>query len=114
MKRVGVLFTRGAWRGVDAAAGIDAALSVLSFEHQLSVALVGAGVELLIASDDEDERAQRHRMLAALLHHGASSLQASLECVEARSISPHLAGVELIPRRALREWLNGNDHVLCF
>ncbi|MBI2396160.1 MAG: DsrE family protein [Xanthomonadales bacterium] len=114
MKRVAILFTHGAWHGVDAAAGIDAALSLLAFEHELHVGFFGAGVELLSGSVDGDERSQCHRMVAALRHHGASSMVASRECLESRSLQPHLADIEIRPRAQFAAWLSGTDHVLCF
>lgn len=114
MKRVAILFTHGPWRGVDAAAGIDAALSLLAFEHELQVGFIGAGVEMLCGSADGDERSQRHRMIAGLRHHGASTMVASRECLESRQLQPHLDGLDLLPRARFAAWLAGTDHVLCF
>jgi len=114
MSRVGVLFTRSGWRGVDSAVGIDTALAALAFEHEVDVAFVGAGVELLVRGDSSDERAQRERMIAALLHHGARSLRASSDCLERRALVPHVSGVEQMPLSALHAWLAGVDHVVCF
>ncbi|HRG15983.1 MAG TPA: DsrE family protein [Pseudomonadota bacterium] len=114
MKRVAVLFSRGPGRGVDAQAGIDAALAVLAFEHDLQVGFVGAGVELLAGADQGDERAQRHRMIAALAHHGASRMLASGECLAARGLAPQLQNIEQVERGDLANWLAEADHVLAF
>lgn len=114
MKRVAVLFARGPWRGVDALAGIDAALAVLAFERDLQVGFVGAGVELLIGADAGEERARRSRMIAALAHHGASRLLASRECLLARGLVPRVADVELVERADFPAWLAEADHVLAF
>ena len=115
MKRVGVLFTRSAWRGVDVAAGIDAALAALAFDHDLSVAFVGAGVELLVGAESgEDARGQSRRMLAGLEHHGARHMLASHECLAARGLTLSLDGCETMPLAALHDWLRSTDHVLCF
>lgn len=114
MKRVAVVFSRGPWRGVDAGAGIDAALAVLAFEHDLQVGFIGAGVELLAGVDEGDERAQRHRMVAALAHHGASRLLASRDCLQARGLLPRGAEIEQIDRAVFAVWLAEADHVLTF
>lgn len=114
MKRVAVVFSRGPWRGADALAGIDAALALLAFEHDLQVAFVGAGVELLAAGVVDDERAQRARMVAALAHHGASRLLASRSDLDARDLQPAVAGVEPVDSAAIANWLAEADHVLAF
>ena len=114
MKRVVVLFSRGPGRGVDAQAGIDAALALLAFDHDLQVGFVGAGVELLVGADHGDDRAQRHRMMAALAHHGASRLLASRDCLVARGLEPQLPDIERIDRSDFACWLSEADHVLTF
>lgn len=114
MTRVAVLFSRGPGRGVDTQAGIDAALALLAFEHDVQVGFVGAGVELLAGADHGDERAQRHRMIAALAHHGASRMLASRDCLEARGLLPRLPDIERVTRADLAHWLTEADHVLAF
>lgn len=114
MKRVAVVFSHGPWRGADALAGIDAALALLAFEHDLQVAFVGAGVELLAGSDSGDERAQRHRMVAALAHHGASRMLARRADLDARGVVPVVAGVEPLDAAVIADWLAEADHVLGF
>ena len=113
MKRVAVLFTHGAWRGVDAAAGIDAALALLAFEHDLQIGFVGAGVELLAGADDGDDRAQRHRMISALRHHGASRLLVSAPCLVAHGLRPR-DEFETVDATAFAAWLQEVDHVVAF
>jgi sulfur relay (sulfurtransferase) DsrF/TusC family protein len=114
MKRVAVLFTCSPWLGSDTLAGIDAALAVLAFEHELVAAFAGDGVALLCGSDDGGERAQRQRMVAALHHHGATALLASADCLAARSLQPQVQALELLPLAAIGRRIAGADHVLCF
>lgn len=114
MKRVAVIFARSPWQGSDTLAGIDTALALLAFEHELHVAFVGDGVAMLCGEDEGDERAQRQRMVAALHHHGAVSLAASRDCLERRGLGLHLAAVELLPLETIGQRLSGSDHVLCF
>lgn len=114
MKRVALLFSRGPGRCADAQAGIDAALALLAFEHDLQVGFIGAGVELLAGADHGDERGQRHRMIAALAHHGASRMLASRDCLDARGLSPRLSDVEQVDRSDFARWLAEADHVLAF
>lgn len=114
MKRVAVLFSRGPGRGTDAQAGIDAALALLAFEHDLQVGFVAAGVELLAGADQGGDRAQSHRMIAALVHHGASRMLASRDCLDVRGLVPQLADIERIDREDFANWLAEADHVLAF
>lgn len=114
MKRVAVVFSRGPWRGVDAQAGIDAALALLAFEHDLQAGFIGAGVDMLAASVVDDERAQRPRMIAALAHHGASRMLASSACLAARGITPAEGLVESVDAATFADWLAEADHVLSF
>ncbi|MBK7044421.1 MAG: DsrE family protein [Rhodanobacteraceae bacterium] len=114
MRRVAVLFSRGPWRGVDTAAGIDVALALLAFDFDLQVGFIGAGVELLVATDDGDERAQRLRMVAALSHHGASRLLASRDCLQARGLVPHAIVIEPVGRSDFAAWLTEAEHVISF
>jgi sulfur relay (sulfurtransferase) DsrF/TusC family protein len=114
MKRVAVVFSRGPWRGVEAQSGIDAALALLAFEHDLQVGFVGAGVELLAAGIVDDERAQRQRMIAALAHHGASRMLARSDCLARRGLEAADASVERVDAAAFADWLAEADHVLSF
>lgn len=114
MKRVAVVFSRGPWRGAEAQAGIDAALSLLAFEHDLQAGFVGAGVELLAASMVDDERAQRQPMIAALAHHGASRMLASAACLARRGLAAADASVEPVDAATFAAWLAEADHVLAF
>lgn len=114
MKRVGILFMHEGRDGVDAAAGIDAALATLAFDHALSVAFVGAGVELLRSSDVREPQIVHARMIAALHHHGATSLLASSECLGERGLAPDFPWLNVVPRAALLAWLEEVDHVLAF
>lgn len=114
MKRVALVFSRGAWRGVEAQAGIDAALALLAFEHDLQAGFVGAGVELLAGTETGDERSQRHRMIAALGHHGASRMLACREGLAVRGLDPLVPGVECVDRDEIAAWLAEADHVLAF
>lgn len=104
----------GGQRGFDAAAGIDAALATLAFDHALSVAFVGAGVELLAPSDPCEHQVVNARMIAALHYHGATLLLASRECLDHRGLEPDFPWLEVVPRADLRAWFGGVEHVLAF
>jgi len=114
VKHVGILFTQGGHRGVDAAAGIDAALATLAFDHELSIAFAGAGVELLAAGDQREPHTVHARMIAALYHHGATRLLASRECLDERGLKPDFAWLDVVPRTDICAWLGGVEHVLAF
>ena len=77
-----------------------------------SVAAVGVGV--LSAGAGEGDRDQRARMISALLHHGATRVLASSECLAARGVHGALADAEIVSLADIGAWLREVDHVLAF
>lgn len=114
MKRVVVVFANSPWCGVDAAAGFDVSLALLAFEHELQAGFIGAGANLLVASDCDDERAQRWRMVAALAHHGATRLLCCGKANATLASGLSESGIECVDSAAFAAWLAEADHVLAF
>lgn len=113
MSRVLVMFTASAQHGGRTRDGIDLALALLAFDHQVGVLFIDDGVGMLVPDQATAVLGlpDCSRALAALAHHGAFPVAASADCLVARGIGATAIEVERLETAALASFLAEFEHV---
>ena len=113
MSRVLLVFSAPAQRLGRSRDGLDLALALLAFEHEVGVLFIGEGACLLAPGQDWAGIGlpETGRSLAALAHHGAVRVAASAACLAARGITDTEIAVERLDARELAEFVAGFAHV---
>ncbi len=113
MSRILVMFTGPAQGDGRTRDGLDLALALLAFDHEVGVLLVGDGVSLLVPEQAWAGLGlpESGRALAALAHHGATRVAASAACLAARGIGSTGIVVERLDAAAMADFLAEFEHV---
>ncbi|MGD9585160.1 MAG: DsrE family protein [Lysobacterales bacterium] len=113
MSRILVVFASSAQRGGRTRDGLELALALLAFEHEVGVLFIGDGVGMLVPDQAWGELGlpESGRALAALAHHGAVRVAASAACLAARGIRATGIPVERLEAAALADLVAEFAHV---